>query len=288
MVIRNQTISAQKVLDLAYEYAEKEEIQFIKCDLTAAIFKGKKLSHISFINCNMRNVEFDGCVLTSVVFIRCYIRNIRFLYCQQAFSRFSDCDAGSTQFQSNEIKQSSFHHSDFANSSWTASRICESTFNSCNLQYSSFESASLNEVEIVASNFSGALMSGVKMTNMYASPKTMGYYLRCPSEGSFTGYKCTKNYIVKLRIPAKALRSSGTTNKCRCSQAKVLGFYNVNGKKLTDVQKDVSCFDETFWYKLGETVAVENFDADRWHECSTGIHFFITFEEAADYYKVNV
>lgn len=33
----------------------------------------------------------------------------------------------------------------------------------------------------------------------------------------------------------------------------------------------------------GETVVPDSFDEDRWNECSNGIHFFITKQEAIDY-----
>ena len=45
-----------------------------------------------------------------------------------------------------------------------------------------------------------------------------------------------------------------------------------------------SVFDENFIYRVGETVEVKDFDENRWDECSTGIHFFITRGEAASYY----
>lgn len=41
--------------------------------------------------------------------------------------------------------------------------------------------------------------------------------------------------------------------------------------------------DMSFTYRVGETVEVEDFDHDRWNECTTGIHFFITRIEAVEY-----
>ena len=36
-------------------------------------------------------------------------------------------------------------------------------------------------------------------------------------------------------------------------------------------------------YRVGEIVEVDNFDEDRFNECSTGIHFFIARESAVAY-----
>ena len=38
-----------------------------------------------------------------------------------------------------------------------------------------------------------------------------------------------------------------------------------------------------FNFKVGEMVEVKDFDENRWNECSTGIHFFLTREEAVKY-----
>ena len=48
-------------------------------------------------------------------------------------------------------------------------------------------------------------------------------------------------------------------------------------------QEAVSNYDNSFAYNVGEVVTVENFDENRWEECSAGIHFFITREEAVRY-----
>ena len=112
--------------------------------------------------------------------------------------------------------------------------------------------------------------------------------ITCPEEGPFVGFKKALNknneieYIVKLEISEDALRSSATTRKCRCSKAKVLSITNLDG---TDADTDVaySSHDHSFIYKIGEIVEVSDFNTDRWNACSTGIHFFITRQEAVDY-----
>lgn len=113
--------------------------------------------------------------------------------------------------------------------------------------------------------------------------KNLSLPITCPEEGSFIGFKkCENNLIVKLEIPEDALRSSATTRKCRCSKAKVLSITNVDG---SDANTDTAAskYDKNFIYKVGETVDVSNFNTDRWNECSAGIHFFITRQEAVEY-----
>jgi hypothetical protein len=63
----------------------------------------------------------------------------------------------------------------------------------------------------------------------------------------------------------------------------VLELQNEDGT-IYDGDKMHSQHDENFTYRVGETVKpTEPFDDDRWDECSTGIHFFITRYEAVNY-----
>ena len=105
----------------------------------------------------------------------------------------------------------------------------------------------------------------------------------CQEKGSLVGYqKCRDKLIVELEIQEDALRSSATTRKCRCSKAKVLSITNLDGAE-TNLEYAVSISDPRFLYKVGEVVSVDDFDTNRWNECSTGIHFFMAREEAVWY-----
>lgn len=105
--------------------------------------------------------------------------------------------------------------------------------------------------------------------------------MRCPEKGFLIGYKKCDEYIVDLLITEDAKRSSATTRKCRCSKAKVLSIEK-GGEKVSSVSSN---YDREFIYTVGETVEVKNFNDDRWDECSTGIHFFITKQEVLNYGK---
>ena len=104
----------------------------------------------------------------------------------------------------------------------------------------------------------------------------------CPDTGSFIGYKKARNMIIKLEITEDAKRVSATSRKCRCNKAKVLGIYDYERNLLED-KEVASDRDKDFIYRVGEVAEVKDFDEDRWNECSTGIHFFINFQEAVKY-----
>ena len=104
---------------------------------------------------------------------------------------------------------------------------------------------------------------------------------QCP-DGAFIGWKKAKDKIVKIEICEDSKRSSATSLKCRCSKAKVLEIQEYDGTHST-VNEVASDYKEDFIYKIGEVVEVSDFNENRWYECSSGIHFFISREMAVKY-----
>ena len=142
--------------------------------------------------------------------------------------------------------------------------------------------ANLTGADLTSANLTGANLKGAKLKGVYADETTAFFHLQCPEEGSYIAYKkCRYDMIVKLLIPEDAKRSSATKRKCRASKAKVLSITNINGTE--NFEEAISCYNSDFIYKIGEIVEVESFDEDRWNECSTGIHHFITRDEAVNY-----
>ena len=158
------------------------------------------------------------------------------------------------------------------------------------LRYADLRYANLRYADLSGTNLSGTDLSGAKnLDNVYYNHTTSFFALQCPEEGSFIGFKkaYTNIYdgvIVKIRVTENALRSSATTRKCRCSEAEVLGFYDLEHNELSNDLLVYSGRDDSFIYEIGKIVKpTEQFDTDRWNECSTGIHFFMTFDEAKRY-----
>lgn len=137
--------------------------------------------------------------------------------------------------------------------------------------------ANLGEVNLEYANLSCANLIDASLKNVIFNHLTSFYNLQCPEEGSFIGYKVADGKIVKLLITEDAKRSSGTSRKCRCSKAKVLSITDINGGNYKEA---TSYYDDKFIYRVGEIVEVDNFDENRWKTCATGIHFFVTREEA--------
>ena len=156
--------------------------------------------------------------------------------------------------------------------------------------------ANLSRADLFGADLSGANLSGADLSEADLSganlsradyiekAKNLFYPIACPEIGAFVGWKKAKvktsghECIVKLEITEDAVRSSATGRKCRCSKATVLEIQDLEGNVLG--QAAVSDRDCNFSYIPGTVVSVLDFDENRWNECSTGIHFYITREEA--------
>ena len=142
------------------------------------------------------------------------------------------------------------------------------------------ERANLSGANLSGADLSWANLSGAKieldLLNKF-------YPIACPETGAFIAWKkCENNTVVKLEVLEDAKRSSAYSRKCRCSAARVLAIENIDGTPYKENSVS-SQRDGTFIYTVGDIVKVDDFDDDRRNECSTGIHFFITRQEAVDW-----
>ena len=137
-----------------------------------------------------------------------------------------------------------------------------------------FCNADLYGADLRNADLYGAILCGVKSVPFIP--------MVCPDSGEFIGWKKASNYIVKLKILEDSKRSSATGRKCRCDKALVVDIQSIDGNSKA-VDEITSNYDNSFVYKIGGIVSVDNFDDDRWNECAPGIHFFVNRQEAVNY-----
>ena len=185
-----------------------------------------------------------------------------------------------------------FKNVKFDNADMSHTSVVNVLFDHCSLQNVNFQYANLKGAAMRYNDLTGADIRGA---NMFASvlehaklddiifdDETKWFKLHCPEEGAFLGYKkCFNNRLVQLLIQADAKRTSATMNSCRCSKAKVLTIKSFDYKEQYD--EAWSLVDENFVYRKGQWVEVLDFNEDRWHDSTTGIHFWMTREEALAY-----
>jgi uncharacterized protein YjbI with pentapeptide repeats len=165
--------------------------------------------------------------------------------------------------------------------------LCGADLRGANLYGADLRGANLRGADLYGADLRGANLCGANLcganlrgaTNLKDAKNgllTIAQHSIVP-KGKLVGWKKLQGGIIaKLEIPAKAKRlNSIGSRKCRAEFVKVLAiigadeaFDQYSGKVL---------------YKKGLTVYPDSFDEDIQVECSHGIHFFITKEEAEDY-----
>jgi hypothetical protein len=143
------------------------------------------------------------------------------------------------------------------------------------LRGADLQGADLQRADLRGADLQGAYLRGTKNIEMVGAVTTI------VPEGDIIGWKKCNEGIVKLLIPAKARRSNASGRKCRAEWAIDKGHFTFDGKRT---RKDfTSCYDSSFVYKVGATIRPNGWDENRWEECSSGVHFFITKIEAENY-----
>lgn len=238
-----------------------------KADLRGAILRGVDLSNANLSYADLACADLTGSVIYAANFSRADLR----------YTNFSRAD---------------LRYANFFNASVYNANFC---------------GANLNNADLNGANFSDAILQDANLRGVnYQSFIPMA----CPDSGSFIGWKKAKllflneslndsvefkipgtfaslpfNCLVKLKIPEDAKRlSAGNDRKCRCNKAIVLDIQRMDGTSYPADTIAMSYFDQSFIYKVGETVTpVKPFDDNRWNDCSSGIHFYINRQDAVDY-----
>ena len=189
---------------------------------------------------------------------------------------FRNADFGGADFRNADFGGADFRNADFGGADFGGADFRNAYFGGADFRNADFGGAYFRNADFGGAYFRNADFGGANM-DYTINEGTFGLTLNCPEVGEFTAYKKANGVIVTLLIPKDALRSSATTYKCRASKAIVL---EIDGGNMTEVMSD---YDSSFKYVVGETVTVDNFDTDRWNECSTGIHFFMSRRMAENY-----
>lgn len=244
-------------------YKDKDSVKYLRAD-----FSYSTVFDINFIDVNLIGANFEG-------------------------ARICKC-----KFMNSQIDSANFKHCDFI-----GVKFIESALDDANFVNANFENVFFGFSVCEGADFSGAKTTNVQVidTCMMGATNPPFVPLACPEEGSFIGWKkCISKdgkVIVKLLIPAEAKRSSATGRKCRASKAVVLDIQKMDGEHYPDVAYSIynathiygtafnySNPDRKFEYRIGKQVETEEpFEEDRFEECASGIHFFITRQEAVNY-----
>ena len=216
-------------------FSFEKENNTIKDTVIEAIMKKVSLRRVDLLGANLNGINLTGADLEEALL--CYVN-------------FKGSDLSNTNLRNANIQHATLREVNLTNAD----------LSDANLEYAECEHSDFTDTKFNNTNFKHANLQGV--INAPYIP------MKCPEKGEFIGWKkvrCRKfgGCIVKLLIPKDANRSSATSNKCRCSKAKVLDIYNL--QTYDKVQKVINKNYTKTLYKTGEYVYPDSFDNDRWN-----------------------
>ncbi len=137
-----------------------------------------------------------------------------------------------------------------------------------------------SSADLSGAYLSGAYLSGAKTDD---PEKIKKFYWILPEQGSFEAWKkLADGCIAKIFIPAKAKRTCNLKNrKCRAAYVKTLAIWDAEGKKINEGTNGTH--EKKIKYAVGKITKADKFDDSVFEDCSHGIHFFLTKQEAIDW-----
>lgn len=226
-------------------------INLIRVNLQGTTFNRLDLHNAHFLECDMQNTYFTQCYMDQV-----WLRN---LSAESAI--FDMCNFVGAKFVNVIMRRAYF----------TGTDLRDSKFTKCDVEFAYFNSAVLT----------GTTFSLTNIEKAYKDYLTVG--LHPAPEGDLIGYGKKGDYIVTLLIPKEARRSCATSRKYRAEYVKVLSIETLFGTPGPSAITNQYCTEghtKSVRYAVGEYAYPDTWDENRWNECSNGIHFWLTKEEA--------
>ena len=244
-----------------------------------ADLSGADLSRANLSRADLFGADLSGADLSGANLFRAYLSRANLF---RAY--LSGADLSGADLSGADLSRANLSRAYLSGADLSRANLFRAYLSGANLSRANLSRADLSGADLSGADLSGANLSGANLFRANLSgAKNIPYVpMVCPDNGSFTGWKKARGYIVKLLIPEDAKRSSSSGRKCRCDKAIVLEIQNPDGTKA-DVDVVTSNGDEKFLYRVGETVSVPDFCDNRFLECAAGIHFFVNRQEAVEY-----
>jgi len=186
----------------------------------------------------------------------------------------------SADLRSADLRFANLRSANLRDANLSSADLRDANLSSANLRSADLRFADLRDADLSDTNLSSANLSSANLDK--ETIKNINKYRPfqiCPQDGEFIAWKKGDNgCLIKILIPSNSKRTSSLIGrKCRASKVKVLAIWDKDGKPIKQCG---SWNDSNFIYCVGKVKKPDSYDPDIRVECSHGIHFFITREEA--------
>lgn len=239
----------------------------VGANLHGAYLNGADLDGANLHGANLNGAYLNGADLSSAYLRGADLSSAYLHRANLSCANLHGADLNGANLHGADLRGADLHGADLSSAYLYGADLSSADLHGANLGNAYLNGADLRGADLFCANLTGADLHGAKGTAL-AVART-----RILAEGALIGWKkCQGNVIVKLRIPEEAKRSHAFDRKCRAEFADVIEVYGA--------ETGVSLHDGTTRYRPGERIVPDHFDPNWQNECSGGIHFYITREEA--------
>jgi Family of unknown function (DUF5758)/Pentapeptide repeats (8 copies) len=212
---------------------------------------------------NLSNADLSGADLSSADLSVANLRGANL-----SGANLSNADLSGADLYSAGLSVANLLGADLCGADLRGADLCGADLSVANLRVANLSVANLRGADLRGADLHGADLRGANLGEVYGLSSFV-----VAAEGVLIGYKkLIGGTVAKLRIPAAAPRVNAYgSRKCRAAYVTV-----ISGTGL-------SRHDGVTKYAPKLKVVADKFDPDPRVECSGGIHFFITEQEAKDY-----
>ena len=242
---------------LCVEAAVKSRADLSRANLSRANLSGADLSGADLFGADLFGANLFGANLSG--------------------ANLSGAKLSRTELSRADLSLANLSRTDLSLADLSLANLSRTELSRANLSRANLSDANLFGAELSGANLSGAKLSGANLSEAKGAALTLARQRITPSEGAFVAWKkLSGDVIAKLVIPHDAERMNAIgSRKCRASKAFVHEMFGVDEAFDRHTGKTL--------YKVGHEVIPDKFNSDIREECSHGIHFFMTREEAEDY-----
>ena len=251
--------------------------------------------YINLYSANLSNSSLSSADLHSADLRYANLHSADLRYADLRYTNLSNANLHSADLRYADLRYTNLSNANLHSADLRYTDLRYTNLRSANLKNANLSNSSLSSADLHSADLRSADLSNVDLHSAdlrYAKIKfgQLSEYQRAiftiVPQGAFFGYKKVYSVqkeplIIKIKIPAKAKRMNAlSSRKCRCEYAVFDSI--VEGDKSTEIAHSSHRFNFKYGLKKGTKIEPNSYD-ERNIECSNGIHFFITLEEAKNY-----
>ena len=180
------------------------------------------------------------------------------------------------------LRSADLRSADLGDANLRGAYLTNAYLGGADLRSADLTNANLGGANLTNANLGGAYLANANLTNANLQGANLrGANLRganlphfqIPQEGELVVWKCLRTGVCKLRVPPEARRTATLVGrKCRAEFVELL-----------EGQEGFDQHSGSLKYRKGTLTKPDSYDDDIRVECTHGIHFFLTREEAKEF-----